>query len=244
MFKTVKMAESTREKGVEPRARMDGFSSTLSEYSTTLADMNKALEELQSRRVGLQSVLEGKQKQTANLRAQVDAQRVRERGWKEQENAALLRIKQLNEELDAAKQDLEKVRGRGEELRQLRLKKVSEFEEEMRELYSEFRCLQLLGEGEKGNKEENAELLSRLEKEVAELEEEHAALVADASTNGSLPLNTLQSILNEGSEYLKEIEKEANQFRDKEAALKQQLEALQQKADEAAPQQDVHMSEQ
>lgn len=49
---------------------------------------------------------------------------VREHGWKEQENSALLRIKKLNEELDAAKQDLEKVREWGEELRQQRLKKV------------------------------------------------------------------------------------------------------------------------
>lgn len=49
---------------------------------------------------------------------------VQEGGWKEQERAALIRIKQLNDELDEAKQDLEKVKARGEELRQLRLKKV------------------------------------------------------------------------------------------------------------------------
>lgn len=53
----------------------------------------------------------------------------------------------------------------------------------------------LFPQGEKGNKEENAEVLSQLKKEVAELEEEHAALVANASTDGNFPLNTLQSIL-------------------------------------------------
>lgn len=48
----------------------------------------------------------------------------------------------------------------------------------------------------------------------------------------------------EGNEYLDEVEKESMKLRDEEAALKQQLEAMQREVDERVTQEDSHMPQQ
>ncbi|XP_063887076.1 uncharacterized protein LOC135114852 [Scylla paramamosain] len=237
-------AKNSREK-TESEMRMDGFTSTLNEYSTKVMELNQDLEEAQARKSKLQNVLETMCQCTAKLRTRVEAHRVQDQVRKECERKELQCIEQLNKDLQAAKEQLKLTSRLGDELLARRREEVSRFEAVMREVRSEFQSLMLLEKGEDNGSEAVAKELVKLVEEVAMLEDQRSLLIADDISHLSVDLASLLSVVSEGSEFLETLKKRNRKLKDEEASLKQKLECMQQKEKTgSAQQQDTHTTQQ